>query len=184
MNKRRNSREYEKIVADIGKELFERVEKNKFEIRYGNTNKWIGISGFAHQIDVSVKANSFILLVECKNWSTGVDVPSFLTFLARVIDIRSKHSDKDIYGKIVTTVDYDSGVQVLASYYNIDLDKVKNKREFSFKFQKYGIAGVADKAIGTDRVSINRKCDTCGSTLVQGVDRMVYICPYCSEDSQ
>ena len=166
MKKRRNGKDYEKIVADLGKALFELAEKGgKFEVKYGDSNKWIGISGYAHQIDVSLNANNLILLVECKNWGSNVDVPSFLTFLARVIDIKSKYSDKEIHGKVVTTLDYDPGVKMLASYYDIDLDRVKNKNEFLLKFKKYGIVGVADQATGTDRVSVNRQCSACGSEL-------------------
>ena len=180
MQNRRNGKEYENVVAEIGKALFELVNPSSgFQVKCGDLNKWTGISGYSHQIDVSVETHDSILLVECKNWSSTVDVPSFLTFLSRICDIRAKHKDKDIGGKVVTTRGYDPGVQTLASFYKIDTDIVKNKSEFLLQFRQYGISGVADQAEGVDRVKVHRECDLCGSDLVIANDRNSYVCPNC-----
>lgn len=181
MTNLRNGKEYEKIVADLGETLFRAAQNGeKYVVKYGGTNKWKGISGYSHQIDVSAQSNEIVLLIECKNWGSNVDVPPFLTFLGRVIDIRASLSDKKVFGKIVTTVDYDSGVKTLASYYEIDLDIVKNKHEFLLKFQQYGLVGLADKANGKDTVSVNRTCGVCGSNLATKANGSTWICPNCS----
>ena len=182
MQNKRNGKEYEIVVAELGEKLFNLVKpKNDFIVNSGNSNKWMGISEYSHQIDVSMESPNLILLIECKNWDYNVNVPSFLTFLARVIDIRSKHKGKEVYGKVVTTKGYQAGVQLLASYYKIDLDKVKNYQEYLLKFKHYGIFGVADRAKGTDSVKVNRICSSCGSELVLIKDGVMYVCPYCPE---
>jgi hypothetical protein len=181
MTNRRDGKEYERIVAELGQALFETAEDSgKYLVTFGSSNKWIGVSGYHHQIDVSAQSNETILLIECKNWGSNVGVPSFLTFLARVIDIRPSFRDKKVIGKIVTTIDYDPGVKILASYYEIELDKVKNKNEFLLRFQQYGIAGVADQGKGIDSVSVGRTCSVCGSALVKEPKGSTYICPNCS----
>jgi hypothetical protein len=181
MTNRRDGNEYERIVAVLGKALFETAENSgNFLVKYGGSNKWIGVSGYNHQIDVSAQSNETILLIECKNWGSNVGVPSFLTFLARVIDIRSNFPDKKVIGKIVTTIGFDRGVKMLASYYEIELDKVKNENEFLLRFQQYGIGGVADQGKGTDSVRVSRTCSVCGSVLVKEPKGSTYICPTCS----
>lgn len=182
MRNRRNGKEYEIVVAALGEKLFNLIKpKNDFIVKSGNSNKWIGISGYSHQIDVSIESPKLILLIECKNWGCSVDAPSFLTFLARVIDIRSKHKSKEVYGEVVTTKGYQAGAKLLASYYKINLDKVKNYQEYLLKFKQYGIVGVADQAKGTDNIGVNRWCGFCGSELVLAKDGDMYVCPYCPE---
>ena len=57
--------EYEKITAEIEAALFEQVEGLKPEqVKHGRSNLWAGISGFPHQIDVSVEGEKDVLLAE------------------------------------------------------------------------------------------------------------------------
>jgi NADH pyrophosphatase NudC (nudix superfamily) len=185
MRNRRDGEEYENIVEKLGNDLFNLAKpESGFLVNSGHSNKWEGVSRYPHQIDVSVESSSFILLVECKNWSKNVDVPSFLTFLARIIDIKSKDTNKEVFGKIVTTQGYDPGVQQLASHYKIKLDKVKNEQEFLLTFQQYGIAGVTDQANSTESITIFRRCGICSSKLISDKAGDTYICPNCSNSQQ
>lgn len=66
---------------------------------------WEGASGYEHQIDesFSTKDEEIIVLVECRHWSEGIDIPAFSTFLIRVIDIAMKDSNKIVVGILATT---------------------------------------------------------------------------------
>jgi hypothetical protein len=175
-------REYEKVVAALGKALFELAWATvRPKIAWGSSNKWVGASGFKHQIDVSFESPQDIVLVECKKWASTVDVPAFLTFFARVLDIKPKHEDKTVHGKIVTNREFDPGVKQLAAYYKIHLDLVRNASEFALHFKDFGVVGVADSGSGINTVAkINRQCSTCGRELVLTPDGNSYVCPYCS----
>src|SRR3990170_5153392 len=123
--------EYEEITAEIEAALFEQVEGLKPEqVRHGRSNLRVGISGFPHQIDVSVEGEKDVLLAECKSWNQNVDVPRFLTFLARILDIRPTEQGRTIHSAVVTTKGFDSGITKLADYYGITLHTVISPTDF------------------------------------------------------
>ena len=113
--------QYEVIVQDIASKLHEYAGVPADSIRVGKKNKWPGISGYSHQIDVSIEDKKNIILIECKKLGDKVDVPTFLTFLARVLDIYLQESRRgnlrEIHSIVVTTVGFDPGVETLAAYY-------------------------------------------------------------------
>lgn len=123
-------KEYEQVVAELSRALYEIAEGNAPpKVEDGFNNKWKGASTYCHQIDVSVEGPKDIVLIECKNWGSEVTVPAFLTFLARVIDIVPVHNTKKIHSKVVTTVGFDPGVRTLAGYYEIGLHQVRSASE-------------------------------------------------------
>ena len=135
------SRKYEEITKRIVIGIFRQVEGiRREEVHCGRSNKWQGVSQAKHQIDVSVDGRNDVLLVECKKWKEKVDLRSFLSFLARVIDIRSKEikskEKRHVHAVFVTTVGFDQGnIQKLADYYNIDLSVVHSEYEFLMKYK-------------------------------------------------
>lgn len=129
-------KEYEQIVSEIAKSIFERVESlNPEHVRYGKKNHWLGDSGYQHQIDVSVQGSRDIIFVECKCWSRNVPTEAVLTFFGRVYDIRSK-IDKSIHPVIVTKIGFQKGAKLLAKYYDIDLQVISSASVFGFMYKK------------------------------------------------
>ncbi len=130
-----DSKEYEKIVTDIFKSVFERVEGvEPTQVRYGSENKRIGKSSYEHQIDVSIEHQQNLYLVECKCWKNSVYVEKILAFYARILDIASIFEGQT-HGVIVTTKGFNSGVRTLADHYGIDLLIVQSANQFAFKYK-------------------------------------------------
>jgi hypothetical protein len=42
------------------------------QVKWGRANLWQGVSGYQHQIDVSVRGARDLILVECKCWKDKV----------------------------------------------------------------------------------------------------------------
>mgnify|MGYP006287296293 CR=1 FL=1 len=113
--------DYEKLIGDVLKTYYENRDGCTYELKYGRDNCWIGASSYQHQIDVSLSFDSRIILAECKFWNKPIDVPGFLTFLARIMDIKAAIPGDEVEGIVITITGFDRGVSTLAAYYGIDL---------------------------------------------------------------
>jgi len=139
------SGEYEQVTKELMETIVEQVEGVRADqVKHGFNNKWKGQSGFPHQIDVSVEGENDLLLIECKMWKAPVDVERFLTFLARILDIRPTQPSLKIHASVVTTNNFDPGVRQLAEYYGIELDKVSSAVEFVIRYKHLFAVGVQD----------------------------------------
>lgn len=128
-------KQYEQVASDIVRSIFEYAEGVVPEqVKYGSKNRWPGVSGYKHQIDVSVVGSQDLILVECKCWGDTIPVEECLVFLARVHDIKPTFNGK-IHAVMVTTVGFQSGVKKLAEYYEIELAVVKSASEFVLKYK-------------------------------------------------
>jgi hypothetical protein len=135
--------------------LFEQVEGVKpQQVKHGRSNRWKGISGFPHQIDVSVEGEKDILLAECKCWKRKVDVPRFLTFFARLSDIRLglKEQHRTIYAAVVTTKGFQSGITKLAPYCDIKLHTVTSPTDFVAQYKDHFFISKGDQVSLEDDV--------------------------------
>lgn len=129
------SKEYEQVVSRIAQSIFERVEGLiPKQVKHGKYNRWIGESGFRHQIDVSVQGHQDLILVECKYWKSKVPVEAVLTFFARVFDIKPTF-DGNVHPVIVTKKGFQRGAKLLAKYYNIDLQIIPSASVFGFAYK-------------------------------------------------
>src|SRR3954467_15657327 len=126
--------EYEQIAREIARSIFEHVEGvTPDKVGCGRKNRPPGISGYRHQIDVSVRGLQDLILIECKCWKKKVSVEAVLTFFGRIHDIAPTFSGQ-IHGVMVTTKGFQPGVELLAKYYKIDLQIVRGPDEFSFAY--------------------------------------------------
>jgi len=115
-----DSVEYEKLVGSISSKLTNIPELVKRSVlAVGRSNLWEGASGFKHQIDVSLKSEKDILLVECKYWNEPVDASVFLTLFGRIFDIKGNvtYKQNEVRGAIVSKKGWQSGVEELTNYY-------------------------------------------------------------------
>jgi hypothetical protein len=127
--------EYEQIVSEIAQSIFERVEGTApHQVKYGKKNRWVGASGYRHQIDVSVQSHQDLILVECKYWNKNVPAHAILTFFARVYDIRPTFNGQ-VHPVIVTKVGFQAGAEPLAAYYNINLQVIPSASAFGFMYK-------------------------------------------------
>ncbi|MCK4576576.1 restriction endonuclease [candidate division WOR-3 bacterium] len=130
-----NPAEYEELVSKIVKMLFKRArDRNPDRIRKGKRNKVQGVSGYRHQIDISLHGSSELVLIECKRWKSKVDVSAFLTFLGRYNDIVPTFNGS-VNGMLVTTNGFQRGVYKLAEHYrSIELVEAKSVKDFVFRY--------------------------------------------------
>jgi hypothetical protein len=126
--------EYERLVASLAKSVADRIEKlPEAAIGCGKQNRWIGASGFRHQIDVSIMGQERVLLVECKYWKRRVPVEAVLALQGRLDDIRPTLATQ-LDGAIVSRVGFQSGAQQMGGHFGIHCDVVKSTQEFGFKY--------------------------------------------------
>jgi hypothetical protein len=152
------SGEYEEITAQIEAAVFEQVEGVKPEqVKHGRSNLWPGISGFPHQIDVSAAGEKDVLLVECKCWTENVDVDRFLTFLARILDIKPTEQGRTIHSAVATTKGFDPGIKKLADYYGIKLHTVTSPTDFAVNYKNLFSISKGDRVDLADKVSLKLK---------------------------
>ncbi len=116
-----SANEYEELINSISETLTNSTSLRKFgQKRFGKKNLWIGVSGYKHQIDVSLKSDEEILLVECKHWNVRITPGVFFDFFGRLIDIRNhlKYNNKSLRGTIVTKTGWTTGVETAIKYYS------------------------------------------------------------------
>src|SRR2546426_96517 len=108
------SQEYERLISKMVRSFYKFVEgiddadvKPKLPKKKGQkikSNRIEGISGYLHQIDVSVHCSKNLILVECKKWKRKVEVGDFLAFLGRIRDIEEKFNNEiEVHRSIATT---------------------------------------------------------------------------------
>lgn len=139
------NQEYEILIGQLVQQMTNDaslIESGKTTI--GRKNKWIGVSSYEHQIDVTIENQTDVLIVECKHWRTrSVGVESLLTLLARVRDIMDgpKVSGRRVRGALATTMKFQKGVHVLARYYNkeVSLFEVRSVDDFAAILHRYWI---------------------------------------------
>jgi hypothetical protein len=103
--------EYETLVASIAESVAQRVEAlPEGAVRYGRQNHWLGASGFKHQIDVSIRGQARVLLVECKYWNHRIPVEAVLVLQGRLADIRPTLG-LEVEGAIISTIGFQAGAQ-------------------------------------------------------------------------
>ena len=130
-----NPQEYEQAISEIVRSIFERVEGlTPKQVKYGGENRWLGESGFKHQIDVSVQSHHDLLLVECKYWDRNVPVEAVLAFFGRVYDVRPMF-DGQVHPIIATKVGFQPGAELLAKHFNIDLQVIPSASVFGFMYK-------------------------------------------------
>jgi len=138
-----DSAEYEQLVGKIVRGLAERAGVAPESIQGGRTNRVEGVSGYRHQIDVSIRDGEDLHLIECKRWAYAVEARDVLTLLGRIVDIRQKTEGK-LSASIITTAKYQSGAKQLADHFGISLDVVKTAGEFVVRYRDRVGAGLQD----------------------------------------
>jgi hypothetical protein len=110
----------------------------------GRQNLVAGASGFAHQIDVSVRRPSDLLLIECKYWLAPVGVEPVLVLAGRMADISASSTGTGVHGSMVSTKEPTAGAKLVARHFGIEIDTVFNPREYALRVFNHVFVGVQD----------------------------------------
>ena len=109
-----NSKEYELLAQAVYQQILKQEGQATIEVRHNE--KIVGKTGVAHQIDVLWKFRyagiEHIVAVECKNYSSSVELGDVRSFHSVIEDIGIAR------GVIVTRVGFQSGAQEFANVVN------------------------------------------------------------------
>lgn len=140
-----SSSDYEQLVLDLISELTRASEAlGRLPVTVQRQNKILGASGFPHEIDVSLKTERLLVLIECKYWKDPVDVEPVLVMASRLVDIRASNNALEVEASIVSTKPNTSGAQVLARYFGVQLYAVSTPREYALKVRDQFFLGKTD----------------------------------------
>ena len=146
--------DYEEVVAELARRLASgHPGLPSAQISHGGSNRIVGRSGYAHQIDVSICAGGRILLIECKQWRHAVDPEAVLAFSGRVLDIREANPDIEVTGRLVTTVGLSKGARSLAEHHDIGIDTVMSPSEYALRVWNIVGVGLTDGVVLGDSFS-------------------------------
>jgi hypothetical protein len=142
--------DYEQLTSQIADSIYTAVEGIAPEqVRYGRSSKWVGQSGYEHQIDVIVLGPNDAILVECKYWEGPVPPEGVLTFIARLSDIQPTFTGT-IHGVVVTKSGLTCGAELLAKHYKIDTQVIPGPEAFGFSYKKLRLISPASGRIGIE----------------------------------
>ena len=86
-------------------------------VRSGTKNRYKGISGYKHQIDVSFEDDDKIGIIECKRYVKKVSTKDILVLITRQRDIALGYRKK-VFASLFITKGFTAGAQTLAKHYN------------------------------------------------------------------
>jgi hypothetical protein len=180
--------EYEIFIRS----LIENVKEAGRDIRdlnHGNTNRIVGKSGQAHQIDVSFSDYSFqppkFVLISCKDLSKKTVEPiAVKEWKFNIDDIAESikpvdRFPKDFLGIIITTVGFSKGANLLATYCGFNMEIVSHGPKYSFQYQNVVQQSLADDVGFSDKpdYEVYRKCKDCGNHF--RVIKNEKLCSFC-----
>ncbi|QKK01300.1 MAG: hypothetical protein HND55_00755 [Pseudomonadota bacterium] len=126
--------EYESLVARVAQGITDSAAHlRKADIKLGATNKLIGASGFPHQVDVGIRVDTDIYLVECKRWKNKVGAEQILVLAARAKDVCEANPSHNVHCILAATQGFTRGAFRLAKHFDIQLEIIKSPHEFGMK---------------------------------------------------
>ena len=137
--------EYELLVQKLVDELasaFSDMAGNV--IGSGARNRISGLSGYKHQIDVSMTAGEWLILVECKRWNTKIGVEEVLVLASRVADINPTVPGRQIWVSMVSCKGATRGAQALARHFHLNVDTVESPHEYAVRLRNHVAVGQRD----------------------------------------
>ena|SRR3982751_4954178 len=87
-----NGPAYEALVERLAGELLVNPHLQSCRLDSGARHRIVGVSGFRHQIDVSLRDEAALYLIEAKHWKKPVSVEAVLALGSRLRDIAQASS--------------------------------------------------------------------------------------------
>jgi len=142
--------EYESLVSSLVTTLVQNTPLRGHEIGTGRQNRIAGASGYRHQIDLTLRHQHSLFLVETKHWTRSVGVGAILVLASRVEDIRKQLPSTAVQASIVSTKHATRGAKPLAAHFEIKIDVVSSIKEYALQFADQLFIGMHERATATD----------------------------------
>ena len=154
---------YETLVRRLAIELMANQHLQGLHLESGARHRILGVSGFSHQIDVSLRGEATLYLIEAKHWKRPVSVEAVLVLGSRLRDI-AQATDLKVYASMVSTQPATSGAHQLAPSLRIRIDTVRSLQEYALQFGPQLFVGVTDGVTmsATAEAEHLRRCPRCG----------------------
>lgn len=152
----RDSKEQERTAARVVRRLVRSITAGGVPaelVRWGNGNKVMGLSGYRHQIDVSVHLPDHIFLYECKRLDKKVGLAHVLTLLGRMKDIQPVNRHIPVHGILITNGALSKNAKRVADTWEIEHHRVDNEHEWALSLMSAHSVGLRDRVRMGDAVS-------------------------------
>jgi hypothetical protein len=140
-----------KLVGEISSSFVDMIDRLPDS---GRSNQVAGASHYKHQIDVSLRSNRWLVLIECKRWERRIRVQEVLVLASRATDIKAAHPECKFWVSLATTKGASRNAQKLAEYFHISLDCVRSAREYAVRLRNHVNLGEHDDLAISDRALI------------------------------
>ncbi len=148
---------YEQDVAHIVRGFHASFPGNRFIVATGQGNRVRGKSGFEHQIDVSLRTDRLILLVECKCLAKKVAPEDVLVFGARFLDIKERHSDSECIAILASIDGLTEGASQIAKHFGIEVANVRSPTDYGMKIGHIAQVGLVEQLGAIDSVVAEKR---------------------------
>ena len=153
-----NPAEYEKVVADIVRDILQSSGEHKhLLLGSGRNNRIPGASGYHHQIDVSIHGPSLLYLIECKRWKDKIGLAEVLVLAARMNDIQDHFRECSVIGIFGCLNSATGPAKQVAEHYKIIIEIVHSSTEFGLRVGRHVAHGILDSLSISDEVDVCQK---------------------------
>ena len=139
------SDEYEQLVSEIADEICKSApEYNSLLRGSGHKNRIAGLSGYSHQIDVSLQGTERIFLIECKQWKNRVGVAEVLVIAGRASDIQAGFPEASIHAVLISMRGASRGALQLAQHFGINIEIATSVSDSGLRIGRFVHHAVSD----------------------------------------
>lgn len=128
----------------------------------GRQNRIEGVSGYKHQIDVSLQDSHRLFIIECKQWNKKAGVAEVLVLASRSIDIQQNFPSLKVFPILVSTKEATKPAKQIAGHFKIAIEAVKSAAEFGLRLGNFIWEGVFDGTNFSEQV----ECIVCRNGVI------------------
>ena len=143
-------RKYERETATIVQSVVDRVKgRGETSVLRGASNRIRGVSGYGHQVDVSVWSDGDLFLIECKYLHKRVPLAAVLVLLGRIADIAATDRYETVVGAFATLKGGNRNAERVAAAHSIELHVVTSANDFAMRYQDHLVRGIPGQMVGS-----------------------------------
>ena len=141
---------YEKLVAQLVSGLLRGAAMNGHALSSGAKNRVAGLSGYKHQIDLSVAGPGTLYLFELKCLQRSIGVEEVLVLAGRQSDIAAANPSLKVLASMVSLMRPSRNVPALAMQFGFQLEIVENLASYGISFAGNHFVGHVERLEAID----------------------------------
>lgn len=137
---------YEALVHTLVEAIRRGTPLEDYDLGFGGSNKIIGASGYAHQIDLSLLSFDRLYLFELKCLKKSVGVAEMLVLAARQYDIVEAHPSRTVLASMISLKRPSKNAWPLSRHFKIQLEIVESLESYGLSFASLHFIGHKEHA--------------------------------------